>query len=112
MKTKLYKRFVKYVCKDLGISKKQLFARDFNECVFPCYKLNLNTNKIEKDVNRLIILSHKHPLSQIWDAVDMHNRWLVKHWRFSHWKPYIQTNIDLGKNEKDAIIDVIQGKVK
>lgn len=112
MKIKLYKRFVKIVCKSLGISKKQLFARDYNECVCYCYEFDIKTETLTRDLNRLIVISYKHPLSQLWDAYCFHKKWLLKHWRFSHWKPYIQTKIDLGENEKDAIIDVIQGKVK
>ena len=115
MKIKLYKKFVKLVCKDLGMSRKQLFSRDFNDSILPCYKFNIKTHKIEKDACHLIVLSTKCPLSQIWNACGAYIAWLLKYWRFSHWKPYIQTKIDLGENEKDAVIDVIdiiQGKVK
>ena len=108
MKTRLYRKFVKLVCKDLGITRKQLFSRYFIACVFPCYKLNLKTRVIEKDDSRLIVLSTKHPLSQVWDAVDMHTRWFIKYWCNSHWKPYIQTKIDLGCKEEDVVLEVLK----
>ena len=108
MKTKLYKKFVKLVCKDIGISRKQLFSRDFNDFLFPCYKFNLKISKIEKDYSRMIVVSTKHPLSQLWDAVDMHTRWFVKYWRNSHWKPYVQTKIDFGYKEEDAVLEVLK----
>ena len=108
MKTKLYRKFVKLVCKDLGISRKQLFSRDFNDSMFPCYKFNLKTYKIEKDDNRLIVLSTKYPLSQVWDAGDMHTRWFIKYWRNSHWKSYVQTKIDFGRKEEDVVLEVLK----
>ena len=112
MKTKLYKKFVNSVCKDLGISRKQLFSRDFNDFVLPCYKFNLKTYKIEKDCGRLIVLSIKHPLSQIWDAVDMHTRWFIKHWRNSHWKPYVQMRLDLGEKLNDILTSILRNEAK
>lgn len=110
MKTKLYKKFVKLLCKDLRITRKQLFSRDFNECecVFPCYTFNFKTRMIVKVEEKLIVLSTKHPLSQAWDALDMHSRWFIKYWRNSHWKPYIQTKIDLGYKEEDAVLEVLK----
>ena len=108
MKTRLYRKFVKLVCKDLGITRKQLFSRYFIDCVFPCYKFNLKTRVIERDGSHLIVLSTKHPLSQVWDAVDMHTRWFIKYWRNSHWKPYVQTKIDLGCKEEDVVLEVLK----
>ena len=112
MKTKLYKKFIKRACKLLKISKKQLFNREFKSCVLLCCKFNATTKKLDTDLSRLVVLEHKHPLSQLWDACDGHTAWLFKYWRYSHWKPYIQTKIDLGMKEHDAIVDVVQGKVK
>lgn len=111
MKTRLYRKFVKLVCKSLGISKKQFFARDY-KCICHCYAFDIKTEIFKLDLNRLIVLSYRNPLSQLWDAYCFHKKWLLKYWRFSHWKPYIQTKIDLGENKKDAIIDIIQGKVR
>ena len=108
MKTKLYKKFVKLICKDLGITRKKLFSRDFNECVFPCYTFNFKTRMIEKDSSRLIVLSTKHLLSQAWDSLDMHSRWFINYWRNSHWKSYIQTKIDLGYKEEDVVLEVLK----
>ena len=108
MKTKLYKKFVKLLCKGLRITRKQLFSRDFDDRVFPCYMFNFKTRMIKKDGNHLIILSTKHPLSQAWDAFDMHTKWFIKYWRNSHWKPYIQTKIDLGYKEEDAVLEVLK----
>lgn len=112
MKTKLYKKFIKRVCKLLKISKKQLFNRNFapvmmQQCVF-----NLTTKNIDVDFSQLIVLEHHHPLAQLWDACDGHHAWLCKYWRYSHWKPYIQTKIDLGMEEDDAIASIFQGRVK
>ena len=109
MKTKLYKKFVKLLCKDLGITRKQLFSRDFNDRVFPCYTFNFETRMIAEVGGKMIVFSTKHPLSQAWDALDMHSRWFIKYWRNSHWKSYIQTKIDLGyKEEEDAVLEVLK----
>ena len=108
MKIRLYRKFVKLVCKDLGITRKQLFSRDFNDRVFPCYMLNFKTHMIVEVKGKLIVLSTKHPLSQVWDAVDMHTRWFIKYWRNSHWKPYVQTKIDLGCKEEDVVLEVLK----
>ena len=110
MKTTLYKKFVKLICKDIGISRKQLFSRDFNDFVFPCFKFNSQTCKIEKDYSRVIVVSTEHPLSQLWDAIDMHTIWFIKYWRNSHWRPYIQTMIDLGHKEEDVVLEVLKKK--
>ena len=93
MKTKLYKKFVKLLCKDLDITRKQLFSRDFNARVLPCYMFDFKTRMIVKAREKLIVLSTKHPLSQAWNALAMHARWFIKYWRNSHWKPYIQTKL-------------------
>ena len=108
MKTKLYKKFVKLLCKDLGITRKQLFSRNFNDSVFPCYTFNFKTRMIVKVGEKLIVLSTKRPLSQAWDALDMHSRWFIKYWRNSHWKSYIQTKIDLGYKEEDVVLEVLK----
>ena len=108
MKTKLYKKFVKLLCKDLGITRKQLFSRDFNDCVFPRYTFNFKTRMIAEVGGKMIVFSTKHPLSQAWDALDMHSRWFIKYWRNSHWKSYIQTKIDLGYKEEDAVLEVLK----
>ena len=108
MKTKLYKKFVKLLCKDLGVTRKQLFSRDFNDRVFPCYTLNFETRVIVEVGGKMIVFSTKHPLSQAWDALDMHSRWFIKYWRNSHWKSYIQTKIDLGYKEEDIVLEVLK----
>ena len=108
MKTKLYKKFVKLLCKDLGITRKQLFSRDFNDCVFPRYTFNFKTRMIVRVREKLIVLSTKHPLSQAWDTLAMHARWFIKYWRNSHWKSYIQTKIDLGYKEEDVVLEVLK----
>ena len=62
MKTKLYKKFIKRVCKLLKISKKQLFKRDFVPRVLKCYTFNCETKKLDFDPFHLIVLDHTHPL--------------------------------------------------
>ena len=110
MKTKLYKKYLKLVCASLGISKKQLFAKDFKECVIHCYKYNIAARDIERDKYHLMILDAEHPLSQMWDAFDMHVRWFLKYWRHSHWKPFIQMKMDLGIPEDNAVLDILDRK--
>ena len=56
----------------------------------------------------MIVFSTKHPLSQAWNALDMHSRWFIKYWRNSHWKSYIQTKIDLGYKEEDIVLEVLK----
>lgn len=112
MKTKLYKKFIKRVCKLLKISKKQLFNRDFTPRVLKCYTFNRETKKLDFDPFHLIVLEHKRPLSQLWVACDGHCAWLFKHWKHSHWREYIQTRIDLGEEEDHVVADVCrQNKV-
>lgn len=79
MKTKLYKRFIKRVCKLLKISKKQLFKRDFKPRVLQCCTFNCETKKLDYDPLRVVVLERKHPLSQFWDACDGHCAWLFKY---------------------------------
>ena len=112
MKTKLYKKFLKLVCKSLKISKKMLFARDFNEFIIAHYQFNVIKRKLEIDDSALSILNVKHPLSHMYKTFDFHTKWLLKYWRHSHWKPYVQMKIDLGIREEDAVLDILQGKVK
>ena len=108
MKTKLYKKFVKLLCKDLGITRKQLFSRDFNDRVFPCYTFNFETRVIVEVGGKMIVFSTKHPLFQAWDTLDLHSSWFIKYWRNSHWKSYIQTKIDLGYKEEDVVLEVLK----
>ena len=105
MKTKLYRKFVKVACQDLKVSRKQLFAREFKSCVFPVYRMtDFQTRKIERDTSRLIVLLKRNPLSQIYDAVDMHRRWVSRHWRkLSRHRAFIQVNVDLGMPEHKAV---------
>ena len=108
MKTRLYRKFVKLLCKDLGITRKQLFSRDFNDCVFPCYTFNFETRMFVEVGGKMIVLSTKHPLFQAWNALDMHTRWFIKYWHNSHWKSYVQIKIDIGQREEDAVLEVLK----
>ena len=105
MKTRLYRKFVKSACRDLGVSRKRLFARDFRECVFPVYRMtDFRTRKIERDASRLVVLQRRSPLSQMYDAVDMHRRWVSRHWKkLSRHRAFIQVNVDLGMPEHKAV---------
>lgn len=105
LKTSLYRKFVKAACRDLEVSRKQLFAREFRECVFPVYRMtDFQTRKIERDASRLVVLQKRTPLSQMYDAVDMHRRWVSKHWRkLSRHRAFIQVNVDLGMPEHKAV---------
>ena len=106
MKTALYQKFIKVACKDLGVSRKQLFARDFNCGVFPVYKMtDFKTRKIEQDTSKLIVLQKRNPLSQMYDAVDMHRRWVSKHWKnLKRHRPFIQLLVDCGMSEHEAVM--------
>lgn len=108
MKVKLYGKFVKRACKLLRISREQLFAREFSGCVLMQYKFNCETKKLDRDISRLEVLQHRCPLSQMWRACDGHTAWLFKHWRHSHWKPYVQTKIDLGFKEDEVLASICQ----
>lgn len=108
MKTGLYKKYVKYVCERLDLSKKRLFSRDFPECMLRIYKFDFGTKELVADNDRLVMLSHRAPLSQIYSEWRVRERWFIKHWRHSHWKPYVQTKIDLGHKEEDAVLEVLK----
>lgn len=113
MKIKLYKKFIKLICKQFKISKKQLFSKDFKEYIIPYYKYNFSTKLLEQDSNKFYVLSYRQPLSQIWKALDFHTRWLIKYWKYSHWKAYIQIKLDVNDemNEIDDIIyDILNSK--
>ena len=101
MKTKLYKKFVTLVCDDFKISRKQLFSRDFDERLIQCYAFNLNDKKLKK-CDTLTIVLHKHPLSQIWNALCFHERWLFKYWKHSRWKSLIQIKLDIGQKHYES----------
>lgn len=104
MKTGLYRKFVKAVCRDLEVSRKRLFARDFGECAFPVYRMtDFRTRKIERDTSRLVVVQKRTPLSQIYDAADMHRRLVSKCWRkLSRHRAFIQVSVDLGMPEHKA----------
>ena len=109
MEVKLYRKFVKQACKVLRVSRKQLFSRDFNDdCVLKCCKFNCTTKKLEDDPTRLVVLNPTKPLSALWKACDGHSRWVFKYWRHSHWKPYVQTKIDLGFKEDEVLASICQ----
>ena len=112
MKTKLYKKFVKLVCKDLKISKHDLFSRTFSLIVMSPYRYDFESKELVKLNDQLIITNFHHPLAQLWKDLDIKTIWFVKGWRHSHWKSYIQTKIDLGYKEKDVILDVLKKKTK
>lgn len=106
MKTKLYKKFIKKVCKLLNVSKKQLFSRDFTARVLRCCTFNYETKELDSDPSHLIVLVHKHPLSQIWDACDGHSAWLFEHWKHSKHKYEIKMRLALGQKLSDVLRDI------
>ena len=108
MKVKLYRKFVRFVCKSLKISKQQLFSRDFSEKILYVYGFNLATKSVARDYSKLNILHHRNPLSQIWNAFCFHERWLFKYWKYCHLKYFIQMKIDLGLKEDDIIVDLLK----
>lgn len=112
MKTKLYKKFVKLVCKILGISRKQLFSREFHNYVVQCSKFELITKKIVEDPMALHIIRNIHPLYDAWQAWDFHVAWFFKYWQYSNWKAYVQIQLDLGIKEDDILIDILTNKRK
>lgn len=112
MKTKLYRRFVKKVIAALGITRKQLFSRDFKSCIMSPHVFDVMTHKLTKDTSSLIVLGHKHPLSQIWKSYDFHPRWLLKYWKHSRHKAYVQMKLDLGYKLEEIILDVLSNRPK
>lgn len=104
MKTGLYRKFAKAACRDLEVSRKRLFARDFGECAFPaCRMTDFRTRKIERDTSRLVVVQKRTPLSRTYDAVDMRRRRVSKRWRkLSRHRAFIQAGVDLGMPEHKA----------
>ena len=110
MKAKLYRKFVKAVCADFKIIREQLFSRNYMSCVMQPRKYDLHTHSLVDDTSELMVLTHRHPLSQVWECYDFHTRWLVKYWKHSHWKPYIQMKLDLGFTLEDILTDILHKK--
>ena len=110
MKTRLYRRIVKKVCKLLKISRQQLFSRDFNEYVLICHKYNMQTKELEGNDNRLLIFSRQCPLSQVWKSGDYTKRFLLKYWQHSHWKQFINMRLDLGEKLDSILKSIIEKK--
>lgn len=108
MKTKLYRKFVKLVCKDFGISRKQLFSREYKDCVVPVYKYDLEARLLKRDVFKLTIFGKDRPLSTVWESYDVNIRWLLKYWKYSRHREFVQTKLDLGYTIYDAIAEVVK----
>ena len=111
MKTKLYHKFVKITCKSLGITRQQLFSRKFDPCILDVYKFNDNFVLV-KDPSKLVVIGTRHPLSQLYDCYQVHRKWLVKYWKHSHWKPYIQMRLDLGEKLNDILASILRNEAK
>lgn len=110
MKVKLYKKFVSFVCKALKVTRKQLFSREYENCVLPNYTFNFRNTKGRKHFvksSSLSLLTHLHPLSQIWKAYDYKTSWLLKYWKHSHWKHVIRVKLDLGEDLYEVIANVL-----
>ena len=111
VKVKLYKKFVSRVCKNFGITRKQLFSREYKDCVIPHYIYDMRARKSSRDSNSLSLLTRKCPLSQVWKALDFKPRWLLSYWKHSHWRDYIQVRLDLGEDFDDILVDVLNSKI-
>ena len=109
MKVKLYKKYVKRVCRCLGITRKQLFSRRFETKIIYHWKYDIDNRKFVKVDSLISCVDDMHPLSQLWKVSDMHSAWLMKYWKYSHYKYYIQAQIDLGLSEFDAVKSELRG---
>lgn len=110
MKVKLYRRFVSSVCKLLRMSRKQLFNRLYVACILGNYAYDIHCKKLIKDINKISLLSHKCPLSQIWKYYDLRSVYFVSYWKHSHWRHFIQIRLDLGEKLDDIFVDVLNSK--
>lgn len=107
MKVKLYRRFVSRVCKLLGLSRKQIFNRLYDECLLYNYAYDMHCKKLIKDNNKISLLSRKCPLSKIWKCRDLRLVYLVSYWKHSHWRYFIQVRLDLGEKLDDILVDIL-----
>ena len=112
MKTKLYHKFIKAVCSDFKISRQQLFSRHFRDMVFTGYMYDFDCHKLAANNSVLHILSRTCPLSQVWNAFDKSTTCLLKYWKHSRWKSYIQIQLDLGKDIESVVQDILKKKNK
>jgi len=108
MKTRLYRKFVRLVCKDFDISRKQLFSREYKDCVVPVYKYDIEARMLKRDAFKLAIFGKHHPLSTVWESYDVNIRWLLKYWKYSRHRAFVQTKLDLGYTIDDAIAEVVK----
>ena len=108
MKTRLYRKFVKLVCKNFDISRKQLFSREYKDCITPVYKYDLEAKLLKRDAFRLMVFGKDHPLSTVWKSYAINIQWLLKYWKYSRHRAFVQTKLDLGYSIDDAIAEVVK----
>ena len=111
MKTKLYKKYVKQVCKNLKHSRKQLFSKDYlRPFVVYVHKLDFVTKKFVKDKDMLEVICKPKILSSLWNTLDIRTAYLLAHWKHSHWKPYVQMHLDLGEKLEDVVEGIVKAR--
>lgn len=101
MKTRLYKKLVKFACRVANVTKSQLFSGSYRPFVLYTYRYNFAKRKMDGNDSLVIVGDNKaygKPLlSAVWNDTDLSTEWLMKYWKHSHWKPYIRVQLDLGK---------------
>lgn len=111
MKVKLYKKLIKRICRSMHISRKQLFSRDFSPMMLFKYKYSLERHKWQRDRSCLVVIDSKsHVLNEIWEYSDLDFEYTRKHWKHSHWRLFVQVNLDLGYSIEDIVDKIVNFK--
>ena len=110
MKTRLYKKLVKFACRLVNVTKSQLFHGRYGSFVLYTYRYNFAKRKMDRNDSLVIVGDNKaygKPLlSAVWNDIDLSTKWLMKYWKHSRWKSYVQMRLDFGEKLEDVIKDV------
>lgn len=75
------------------------------------YKYSLERHKWQRDSSCLIVIDTKsHVLNQIWENYDLDFEYTLKHWKHSHWRSFVQINLDLGYSIEDIVDKIVNFK--
>ena len=114
MKTRLYKKLVKFACRLANVTKSQLFSGRYRPFMLYTYTYNFAKRKMNRNDSLVIVSDNKaygKPLLfAVWNDTDFSTKWLMKYWKHSHWKPYVQMRLDLGEKLEDVVEGIVKAR--
>jgi len=113
MKIKLYKKLVKIACKLANVTKSQLFSGSYGPFVLYRYIYNFAKRTLDRNDSLVIVkggnkAEGKLLLSAVWNDTNLSTKWLMKYWKHSRWKPYVQMHLDLGEKLEDVVESIVK----